>query len=107
MKKIYISVPITGHETVARERADLLKGYLSRQGYEVVSPFDIYSGENAVYEDHICNDLREMLKCDAIFFCKGWQDSLGCKIEHDTARNYNESGRKKFQMIYENEPVKL
>ncbi len=45
--KIYISLPITGREEAAREHADKMKAILSRNGYEVVNPFEIYAGKKA------------------------------------------------------------
>ena len=99
--KIYISVPISGQEQKAREKADLIKAKLSREGNDVVSPFDVYAGKNPTYEDYICYDLRAMLDCDAILFCKGWEKSCGCNIEHDVAMRFKAHGRKEFKIMYE------
>ncbi len=100
--KVYISIPITGYQIDAvREKADRIKAMLSRQGHTPVSPLDIYAGMNPAYEDHICYDLRAMLDCDAVLFCDGWQESLGCCIEHGTVRCYRDKGRKNFEVIYE------
>lgn len=99
--KIYISLPISGQEQEAREHADLVKAKLSREGHKPVSPFDIYAGKNPTYEDHICCDLRATLDCDAIYFCKGWEQSCGCNIEHDIALRYIAHGKKNFKIIYE------
>jgi hypothetical protein len=30
-------------------------------------------------------DYKLMLDCDAVFFCKGWQSSIGCQNEHNVA----------------------
>lgn len=106
-EKIYISIPITGKERTARERADLVKAALSRKGYEPVSPFDIYAGKDPAYEDHICCDLRAMLDCDAAFFCLGWEKSPGCRIEHFVACVFNSSGRKYIDLFYEDAPQSL
>lgn len=100
--KIYISIPITGHnEAKMREHADHVKMALSRNGHEAISPFDLYIGRNPGYEDYICRDLRAMLDCDALFLCKGWRDSCGCNIEHDVALRYREFGKKNFKLMYE------
>lgn len=81
-RKIYISIPISGHDDKKqREKADLLKGRLSREGFRVVSPFDINAGKNPTYYDHICYDLRALSDCDAAYFCKGWEESRGCRLE--------------------------
>lgn len=106
--KIYISIPITGRdENKVREEADNIKAALSRQGHEVVSPFDIYAGKNPTYEDYICYDLRAMLDCDAILFCQGWSDSCGCCIEHDVALRLIAHHKKDFKIIYYNRSSQL
>ena len=81
-KTIYISIPITGHnEKKQREKADRIKAHLSKNGYEVVNPFDIYAGDHPDYFDHICHDLRALSDCDEAYFCLGWQNSKGCQLE--------------------------
>lgn len=100
--KIYISLPISGLDIQkVREKADLIKAKLSREGYDVVSPFDIYIGKNPSYEDYICYDLRAMLDCDGIIFCEGWEKSCGCNIEHEVAMRFKAHGKKDFKIMYE------
>ncbi len=100
--RIYISLPITGNEKKAREKADLIKALLSRQGHTPVSPFDVYAGKKPKYEDYICYDLRAMLDCDGIMFCEGWEQSCGCNIEHDVAMRFKAYEKKNFKIMYEN-----
>lgn len=84
--KVYLSVPITGRiEKEARQHADLMKSALSRAGHEVINPFEIYCGKNPTYADYLCTDLRKLADCEAIFLCKGWQFSRGCRIERNFA----------------------
>lgn len=99
--KIYISIPISGQTQKAIEKADLIKSKFSREGHTPVSPFDVYAGKNPTYEDHICYDLLAMLGCDAILFCKGWEKSCGCSIEHLTAMHFKAYGKKDFKIMYE------
>lgn len=100
--KIYISIPISGlDQAEVRQKADMIKARLSREGHAAVSPFDIYAGKNPAYEDYICSDLRAMLDCDAVYFAAGWQMSLGCSIERAVAITYARKGRKRFKFIYE------
>lgn len=100
--KVYLSIPISNLDlTAQREKADLIKARLSREGHEVVSPFDIYAGKNPTYADHICCDLRAMIDCDAVYMCKGWHSSCGCHIEYETAVNLKRFGKKNFKFIYE------
>lgn len=100
--KIYISIPITGKvETVQRRTADLTAMMLSRQGYEPVNPFNVYAGKNPDYWDHICYDLRALADCEAVYFCSGWENSLGCRIEHDFVQRCIEHGKKIYKIIFE------
>lgn len=101
-KKIYLSLPITGipYEEVC-QRADLLKARLSRQGYEVISPIELYAGEKPEYEDYIGNDVKELMKCDGIYLCRGWQLSCGCTIEYNVAIALKKFKRPEFKIIYE------
>lgn len=97
--RIYISIPITGHdEQRQREKADLIKASLSRAGHSAVSHFDIYAGPNPQYADYLCYDLRSLADCDAVYLCEGWQLSKGCRIEAYFAREFRK------QIMFEREP---
>lgn len=101
-KKIYISIPISGHDPVrTREKADRIKAALSRRGWDPVNPFEIYAGNNPTYEDLICSDLQALMGCDAVYFCEGWAYSCGCGIEHDVVMRLKAYGRRDIQVIYE------
>lgn len=100
--KIYISLPISGLDiSKVREKADLIKAKLSREGYDVVNPFEVFAGKDPTYDDYICQDLRKMLDCDAIYFCHGWHLSCGCCIEHGVALTYKQFEKKEFKIMYE------
>lgn len=32
--------------------------------------------------------LDVMANCEASYFCKGWENARGCRIEHEAAQNY-------------------
>lgn len=88
-RTIYISLPISGRDPEeARQEADSVKHALSRQGYRPVSPFDIWHGKHPQYADYICNGLRALADCEAIFMCQGWNGSRGCRIEHKFAEEF-------------------
>lgn len=36
----------------------------------------------------LAKSLENMSLCDTAYFCKGWQDARGCRIEHLAAREY-------------------
>lgn len=95
-KKIYLSIPISGKdEKKQREKADLIKAKLSKEGYEVVNPFDIYSGEKPTYFDYIAHDIRALADCDTAYFCIGWEKSRGCQLERAFCDIYGKE--KKFE----------
>lgn len=98
-KKAMLSQPMNGlaSEEIAttRERA-ILK--LESLGYEVVNTYftdEWYSEksmeERGVVQKPMCflaKSLENMSKCHAAYFCKGWENARGCKIEHDAAVAY-------------------
>ena len=101
-KKIYISIPITGKDyKKQREHADEIARSLSRQGMEVVNPFNIFAGKNPTYEDYLAYDLRALMDCDAVFFCEGWEKSFGCSIEHDYVMRAIAFGKQMYSVTYE------
>lgn len=97
--KAMLSQPMAGktdEEIVAtRERAI---AFLEGNGYEVVNTLftdEWYSKEameeRGVVQIPLCflaKSLENMSKCHAVFFCKGWENARGCKIEHDAAVAY-------------------
>lgn len=95
--KVYISLPISGKEKTAREKADIIRAALSCAGHTPVNPFDIYAGDKPSYADYLCSDLRALADCDAIFLCEGWQFSRGCRIERMFAEEFSK------QIMYENQ----
>lgn len=102
-KKIYISIPITGHdEKLQREKADRVAMSLSRRGFKPVNPFvDVFAGKNPDYFDYLCSDLRTITDCDGICFCQGWEKSCGCGIEHDFVMRLKAYDKKDFEIFYE------
>lgn len=99
-KRIYISLPISGNEAAARQKADAIKAKISKAGHIAVNPFEVYAGKNPDYYDHICSDLRAMMECDAIYFDEGWQSSCGCCIEFHVANELKLRHKKDFEFIY-------
>lgn len=87
-KKIYISLPITGRDE--NERRYYASGIINMLGemmpdYEVVNPLDNKLEYNVHWSKHMSEDIKMLLECDAIYMCKDWQWSHGCKLEHDIA----------------------
>lgn len=97
--KAMLSQPMAGktdEEIIAtRERAI---STLRELGYEIVNTLftdEWYSREKmeerGVVQIPLCflaKSLENMSSCHAAYFCKGWENARGCKIEHDAAVAY-------------------
>lgn len=104
--KAMISQPMAGktdEEIVeTREKA---KAKLEELGYEFVNTLftdECYSkeamAERGVVQVPLCylaKSLENMSKCHAAYFCKGWKNARGCRIEHDAAVAYG------LEVLYE------
>ena len=97
--KIYISLPISGREKIARNQAEKVANLIEEAGHTPVNPFDIYAGENPNYFDHLCADLRAMMDCDAVYFDKGFYASCGCLIEENVVRTLVRHEKKYIRII--------
>ena len=94
---------MTDEEIIAtREKAiKVLEG----RGYEIVNTLftdEWYSKESmterGVVQIPLCflaKSLENMSLCHAAYFCKGWENARGCRIEHDAAKAYG------LEIIYE------
>ena len=99
MKKAMLSQPMAGKTdteiVVTRERA--IKK-LEAMGYEVVNTLftdEWYSNgkmeERGVVQIPLCflaKSLENMSLCHAAYFCNGWKNARGCRIEHDATVAY-------------------
>ena len=71
---------------------------LEAMGYEVINTKftdEWYSAEamkaRGVVQIPFCflaKSLENMSLCDLAYFCKGWENARGCRIEHDAALAY-------------------
>ena len=101
--KIYISLPIAGQEDTVYDRNNEACKYAINLGYEAISPID---GNHISEEDltthtqiertayYMGRDIEQVILCDAILMCEGWENSKGCKVEKFTAETY------KKQVLY-------
>lgn len=97
--KAMLSQPMGGKTeaeiTAARQRAVQA---LEAQGYQVVNTLftdEWYRRENmeerGVVQIPLCflaKSLESMSLCHAAYFCKGWEQARGCRIEHEAAVAY-------------------
>ena len=97
--KAMLSQPMAGktEEEIIDTRERAIKK-LKESGYEIVNTLftdEWYSKkkmeERGVVKIPLCflaKSLENMSLCLAAYFCKGWEEARGCKIEHDAAVAY-------------------
>lgn len=107
--KVMLSQPMAGktEEEIVATRERAIKA-LEGMGYEVVNTLFTdawYAPENmkerGVENIPLCflaKSLENMSKCHAAYFCKGWHNARGCRIEHEAAKAYG------MTILYEEEP---
>lgn len=84
-KKIYISIPMSGLDLDMQRDLSIEIATSLSHFYDVVSPFDNGVPADAHPSQHMRADFKMLLDCDAIFMCKGWEDSAGCRAEWTVA----------------------
>lgn len=97
--KAMLSQPMAGkteEEIIAtRERAIAV---LKERGYEIINTLftdEWYSKESmkerGVENIPLCflsKSLENMSLCHAAYFCRGWENARGCRLEHEAAKAY-------------------
>ena len=99
MMKAMLSQPMAGktkEEIIStRERAIAV---LKERGYEIINTLftDEWYSQEAMMERGVENiplcflakSLESMSLCHAAYFCKGWENARGCRLEHEAAKAY-------------------
>ena len=94
-----ISQPMNGLEDyqIKATKAKATKA-LETKGYEVLNT--LFEGEWANNDNlrangfvnipvaFLAKSIESMAKCDAVYFCDGWEKARGCIIEHQVAQTY-------------------
>lgn len=105
-KKAMLSQPMAGRtdEEIVSTREKAIEA-LKDMGYEIVNTLftdEWYSRE--AMEAHgvvqiplrfLAKSLENMSLCHAAYFCRGWENARGCRIEHEAAKAYG------LEIIYE------
>ena len=106
MKKAMLSQPMAGktEQEIIETRERAVKA-LQEAGYEIVNTLftdEWYSKSSmekrGVVQIPLCflaKSLENMSLCHAAYFCKGWENARGCRIEHEAAIAYG------LKIIYE------
>lgn len=108
-KRAMISQPMAGltDEEILATRDRAIE-FLEVEGFEIVNTYfddEWYSreamAERGVVQIPLCflaKSIENMSKCHTAYFCDGWQNARGCKIEHAIASAYG------LEVLYENHP---
>ena len=106
LKRVMISQPMSGltDEEIIEVR-DRARRHLEQFNYEVVSTFftDEYVANLNLPKEGLVNErllwlgmsMARMSTVDAVYFTKGWEDAIGCKLEHMAAFMYG------LEMLFE------
>lgn len=82
-QRIYISGAISGFDLEkVRLKFKEAEVILRSHGYSVVNPLDIEQPNLSCWGTCMVNDLKELVKCNAIYMLNDWYKSEGAKIEH-------------------------
>lgn len=107
-EKAMLSQPMAGKtdEEIVETREKAI-AVLEEQGYEIVNTLftdEWYNHENmtarGVVQIPLCflaKSLENMSLCHVAYFCKGWENARGCRLEHEAAKAYG------VKIIYEEE----
>lgn len=99
MMKAMLSQPMAGKtdEEIIATREKAIKA-LEARGYEIVNTLftdEWYNRKNmekrGVVQIPLCflaKSLENMSLCHAAYFCKGWEQARGCRLEHEAAVAY-------------------
>lgn len=106
MHKAMLSQPMGGktQEEIVETRERAIRA-LKDRGYKVVNTLftdEWHSKESmearGVVQIPLCflaKSLENMSLCHAAYFCRGWEQARGCRIEHEAAKSYG------LEIIYE------
>ena len=105
-KKAMLSQPMAGKtdEEIVSTRNRAIK-VLEEKGYEIINTLftdEWYNRDQmekrGVVQIPLCfmaKGIENMSLCHAVYFCEGWENARGCKIEHAVAVAYG------LEIIYE------
>ena len=81
-QRVYISGPIKGHLMYERKEAfRKQQRELIQCGLVGVNPFENGVPSHYPDEQHLREDLKLLLGCDAILMMDGWEKSVGARLE--------------------------
>lgn len=105
-KYVMISQPMAGKpQQEIIETRDRAFRYLQESGYTVIDTLfsDDWKRKNYLADSYVVSaplqflakSLESMSLCNTVYFCKGWDKTRGCRIEHEAAKAYG------LEILYE------
>ena len=96
VKRIMISQPMSGKSFYEiKETRFKAMDKLEKEGFEIVNSFFteewIALNAGGIKNKNLwclAKSLEVLASCDAVYFCAGWENARGCRIEHEAAVNY-------------------
>ncbi len=94
MKKVFVSLPRRD-----KDRSEIISGQqkalsaLNEYLSEPLMLIETFIDENASPLECLGESIKRMNSADYVLFAEGWENSRGCRIEHESA---NEYGKKIF-----------
>lgn len=109
MFRIFISQPMAGKSTeqLLKEREEIKHQVIERAVFD----YGVREDEIAIIDSviktylpdihplfYLGNSIMMMAIADAVYFCNGWGNARGCRIEHRCAKEYDK------RIMYETTP---
>jgi hypothetical protein len=94
MKKIFISQPMNGKtdKEILEQRKIAIAAaehFLGEPVEEIKSFFEDYNPENGCIPlKYLAKSIDLLADADVVYFAPGWEETRGCKIEHECAEAY-------------------
>ena len=92
MKKLFISQPMRGKtdEEILRERDEVIAIAMDivKDNVEVIDSFFQDAPVEAKPLWFLGKSIELLSSADIVYFCKGWNDARGCRIEYECAKEY-------------------
>ena len=91
--KVFISQPMNGKTTdeILKERAkvvEAIKNMFPADDIEVLDSFFEDAPHEAAPLWFLGESIKLLGKADLVFFCPGWANARGCRVEHMCATEY-------------------
>ena len=92
-KRVMISQPMAGKsEAEILDVRNRITQKLEAEGYEIVNSYFPDGLATPTVHHHslywLAKSIEVMADCDAVYFCRGWNQHRGCRIEKEAAQSY-------------------